>query len=237
MTKADAVDEETLELALEEARELVPGRGGRRRQREDGQRARRAARGARRAADRVPTRAQRRPARLFVDRVFTLRGIGTVATGTLWSGAIGEGDELRAEPGGLPVRVRSVQVHDRPVERAEAGQRVAVSLPGVERAASSTAARRWSRRAPTRSSYRLDVALEELQPIKDGARLHVHHGTAEIPAVVRRIGERLRPAPARARRSSRRAATGSCSAARRPSAAGSCSTPRRRGTRAPSGSS
>ena len=65
--------------------------------------------------------------------MFTLRGIGTVVTGTLWSGSIGEGDELRAEPAGLDVRVRSVQVHDRAVERAEAGQRVAVSLPGIER--------------------------------------------------------------------------------------------------------
>ena len=54
------------------------------------------------------------PARLYVDRVFTLHGIGTVATGTLWSGSIGAGDELRAEPSGLDVRVRSVEVHDAP---------------------------------------------------------------------------------------------------------------------------
>src|SRR5919108_100931 len=73
------------------------------------------------------------PARLFVDRIFTLRGIGTVVTGTLWSGSIGEADELVAEPTGREVRVRSVQVHDRAVERAEAGQRVAVALPGIER--------------------------------------------------------------------------------------------------------
>ena len=71
--------------------------------------------------------------RLFVDRVFTLRGIGTVATGTLWSGRIGAGDELRADPAGLDVRVRSVEVHDHSVDIAEAGQRVAVSLPGIER--------------------------------------------------------------------------------------------------------
>src|SRR5205814_1275926 len=83
-------------------------------------------------------------------------GIGTVATGTLWSGTIGDGDELRVEPSGRNVRVRSVQVHDRPVQRAEAGQRVAVSLPNVERrdlgrgdALVSTGA--------YRPSYRLDV--------------------------------------------------------------------------------
>ena len=52
------------------------------------------------------------PTRLYVDRVFTLRGIGTVATGTLWSGSIGEGDELQV--GGRTIRVRSVQVHDTP---------------------------------------------------------------------------------------------------------------------------
>ena len=127
--------------------------------------------------------------RLFVDRVFTLHGIGTVATGTLWSGRIRAGDELRADPAGLDVRVRSVEVHDRAVDAAEAGQRVAVSLPGVER----TELRRGDALVepgayPT--SYRLDVALEELEPITDGAHVHVHHGTAEIPAVVRRIGGR-----------------------------------------------
>jgi selenocysteine-specific elongation factor len=189
VTKADAVDEETLELALEEARELVPGAAviavsAKTGSGLDELRAELAA-----AADRVPAESVARPARLFVDRVFTLRGIGTVATGTLWSGAIGDGDELRAEPGGLPVRIRSVQVHDRPVERADAGQRVAVSLPGIER---TRLHRGQALIAPGAypASYRLDVTLDELQPIKDGERLHVHHGTAEIPAVVRRIGER-----------------------------------------------
>src|SRR6478735_814298 len=132
VTKADAVDEETLALAVEEARELVPeaevvavsaktGAGL------EELLAALAAVADERTADEAPTR-------LYVDRVFTLRGIGTVVTGTLWSGTIGEGDELRVEPTGLDVRVRSVQVHDRPVERAEAGQRVAVNLPGIERA-------------------------------------------------------------------------------------------------------
>ncbi|MER3487422.1 MAG: selenocysteine-specific translation elongation factor, partial [Chloroflexota bacterium] len=133
ITKADAVDAETLELALEEGRDLVPGApvvacsaktGG-------GLDELRAALAA--VADEVEPAHVAGPTRLFVDRVFTLRGIGTVATGTLWSGQIAVGDELRAEPVGLDVRVRTVQVHDRPVEVAEAGQRVAVSLPGVER--------------------------------------------------------------------------------------------------------
>jgi selenocysteine-specific elongation factor len=188
VTKADAVDEETRELVVEEARELVPGapvvvtsaRTG------EGLDELRAALAA--EAEAVEERAGPGATRLFVDRVFTLRGIGTVVTGTLWSGSLGEGDVLVAEPGGLEVRVRSVQVHDRDVERAEAGQRVAVALPGVER--------RELRRGDALvepgafpASYRLDVVLEELEAIPDGARLQVHHGTSEHYARVVRAGE------------------------------------------------
>src|SRR5205823_13156735 len=124
------------------------------------------------------------PTRLYVDRVFTLRGIGTVVTGTLWSGRIAAGDHLRAEPAGLDVRVRSVQVHDEPVDAAEAGQRVAVSLPGVER----HQLRRGDALVTPGAyplSYRLDVALDEIAPIPD--RALVHHGTsATLARVVRR---------------------------------------------------
>ena len=189
VTKVDAVDEESRELALLEARELVPGaavvatsaRTG------DGLDELRTALAE--AADRVEQRPATRPTRLFIDRVFTLRGIGTVVTGTLWSGSIGEGDALRAEPAGLDVRVRSVQVHDEPVQRAEAGQRVALALPGVERAD----LRRGDALVEPGAyplSYRLDVALEPLAEIPDGARLHVHHGTAEHLARVVRIDDR-----------------------------------------------
>ncbi len=141
------------------------------------------------AADSHERRRSSLPTRLFVDRVFTLRGIGTVATGTLWSGSIGNGDELRVEPRGLDVRVRSVQVHDESVERAVAGQRVALSLPGVER---TDLARGDVVVAPGSYpvSYRLDVLLDELEQISDGADLQVHHGTAEVVARVVRIGPR-----------------------------------------------
>jgi len=127
------------------------------------------------------------PTRLYVDRSFTLRGIGTVVTGTLWSGSIGEGDELRVEPRGRTVRVRSVQVHDRAVERADAGQRVAVSLPGVER---GDVRRGDALVAPGAYSptYRLDVELEPLGDVP--ARVHVHQGTADVVARVARVGER-----------------------------------------------
>ena len=187
LTKSDLVDEETLELAREEAAELVPG-------------APVVAVSARTGAGLDELRAALAevargsvhegsdgPARLYVDRVFTLRGIGTVATGTLWSGTIGEGDELRVEPGGRAVRVRSVQVHDRSVERAESGQRVAVALPGVERRELRRGDALVAAGAFT-PSYRLDVALEELTEIP--SRVQVHHGTAEVPAHVVRVGGR-----------------------------------------------
>ncbi|MEO8290729.1 MAG: selenocysteine-specific translation elongation factor [Gaiellaceae bacterium] len=189
ITKADAVDPELAELVAEEARELVPGAtvvvtSAKTAAGLDELRSALAS-----AADRVQKPRSAGPTRLFVDRVFTLRGIGTVATGTLWSGSVGEGDSLCAEPAGLDVRVRSVQVHDRPVSRAEAGQRVAVALPGVEsRALVRGDALVEAGAYPT--SYRLDVVLNELEPIEDGARLHVHHGTAEHYARVVRAGDR-----------------------------------------------
>ena len=86
-----------------------------------------------RAAASVASRAdaESAAARLHIDRVFTIRGAGTVVTGTLWSGQIGRGDELELLPQGRRVRVRGVQVHDQPVDRAPAGQRVAVNLTGT----------------------------------------------------------------------------------------------------------
>jgi selenocysteine-specific elongation factor len=188
VTKADLVDDETLELALDEARELVP----------DAPAVATSARTGvgleelRTALGDVAAEVVRTPSsaatRLYVDRAFTLRGIGTVVTGTLWSGTIAEGDELYVEPGARPVRVRSVQVHDRPVERAEAGQRVAVSLPGVER---SEVRRGDALVAPGAYpvSYRLDVALEQIEPIPNGARLIVHHGTTSALARIVKTDE------------------------------------------------
>ncbi|MDX6400623.1 MAG: selenocysteine-specific elongation factor [Gaiellaceae bacterium] len=183
VTKADAVDAETVELAVAEARELAPvaevvavsaktGAGL------DELRAALA-----RAA--VESERDDAPTRLYVDRVFTLRGIGTVATGTLWSGRIAGSDALRIEPQGRDVRIRSVQVHDRDVDTAEAGQRVAVSLPGVERSEVGRGDVLVERGAYN-PSYRLDVELEELAPIPP--RVLVHHGTATMLARVVRAG-------------------------------------------------
>ena len=71
-------------------------------------------------------------ARLPVDRAFSIKGSGTVVTGTLWSGQVAPGDELEVLPGGTRARVRSAQIHGQPVERAKAGNRVALNLAGVD---------------------------------------------------------------------------------------------------------
>jgi selenocysteine-specific elongation factor len=189
VTKADAVDDETLGLAMEEARELVPGIPVVATSARTGQGLDELLAALDSVADRVERRSPLAPTRLFVDRSFSLRGIGTVVTGTLWSGEIGEGDELLAEPSGLRVRVRSVQVHDLEVERAPAGQRVAVALPGIER---SRLRRGDALVAPGfyPVTYRLDVLLEEIEVLKDHTRVHVHHGSGEHYARVVRAGDR-----------------------------------------------
>ncbi len=75
----------------------------------------------------------RAPAYLPIDRVFALAGHGTIVTGTLMQGSIAVGDALHLSPGGRPVRVRSLQVFGERRDRVDAGSRVAVNLPGVER--------------------------------------------------------------------------------------------------------
>jgi selenocysteine-specific elongation factor len=125
------------------------------------------------------------PARLHVDRSFTLRGIGTVVTGTLWQGSLGAGDAVSILPRALESRVRSVQVHDRQVERASAGQRVALNLAGIswrELGPGDLVVPRGDDLGPT---YHIDatVTLEPgVRPLRRGERVHVHHGTREVPA-------------------------------------------------------
>jgi selenocysteine-specific elongation factor len=184
VTKADAVDAETLALAVAEAEELVPGAEIVPVSAKTGEGLER----LREALARVDV-AERETAsatRLYVDRVFTLRGVGTVATGTLWSGSIGAGDVLRLEPHGQDVRVRSVQVHDEPVERAAAGQRVAVNLPTLER---HRLARGDVLVEPGHYpvSYRLDVRLAATAEIP--AAVTVHVGTKGVPARVAQAGD------------------------------------------------
>ena len=189
VTKVDLVDEETLEIAVEEARELVPGAEIVAVSAKTGEGLDELRAALARVADAVPARDASGATRLYVDRVFTLRGIGTVVTGTLWAGTIAEGDTLRVAPRGGEVRVRTVQVHDTAVTSATAGERVALSLPGIERRELHRGDALVTPGAfPV--SYRLDVELEELTAIENGARVSVHHGTSRISARVARVGER-----------------------------------------------
>jgi selenocysteine-specific elongation factor len=145
------------------------------------------------ALDRVSSGLEARAARraggsprLHLDRSFTLRGIGTVVTGTLWSGAIAAGDTVRVLPGDREARVRSVQVHDRPVERAEAGQRVALNLAGVSwrdlRRGDLVCAPADDLRPTYLLDARLDLADDRSERLEPGRRVQVHHGTREAPA-------------------------------------------------------
>ena len=126
---------------------------------------------------------------LHIDRSFTIRGVGTVVTGTLWSGSVARGDVLDLLPDGERVRVRGVQVHDAPVERADAGQRVAVNLAGIERRA---VARGDVLAAPGAivPTTILDATLA-LRDADHGMRVHVHHGTREAPARLASFGDGL----------------------------------------------
>jgi selenocysteine-specific elongation factor len=186
VTKADAVDAETLELAVAEAEGLVPGaevvpvsaKTG------EGLDVLRAALG--RSAAGLEHERPGAGTRLYIDRAFTLTGVGTIVTGTLWSGSIGPGDVLEVQPSGLRARARTVHVHDVEVPRAEAGQRVAVNLPGIDR--------RKLRRGDALVepgyypvSWRLDVTLEELEQ-EVPAAVTVHVGTSDVPARVVRSG-------------------------------------------------
>jgi selenocysteine-specific elongation factor len=137
-------------------------------------------------AARLPGRADERAGlRLHVDRSFTLRGIGTIVTGTLGLGSVAAGDAVRILPRGLEARVRSVHVHDEPVERAVAGQRVALNLSGVgwrEVGRGDVVVEPGAAVAPR---YLLDAAIRlepGARPLRGSTRVHVHHGTREAPA-------------------------------------------------------
>jgi selenocysteine-specific elongation factor len=185
VTKADAVEPDALELAVAEAAELVPGAEVIAVSAKTGAGLDELRGALARAAESVERPERFAATRLWIDRAFSLRGVGTVVTGTLWSGSIAAADLLRLEPNGRTVRVRSVQVHDRPVEEAHAGQRVAVNLPAIERGE----LRRGDALVEPGNypvSYRLDVVMDELEPVP--AAVKVHLGTADVAARLVRSG-------------------------------------------------
>ncbi len=125
-------------------------------------------------------------ARLPVDRVFSMKGFGTVVTGTLISGVVHREEQLEIFPSGKQVRVRGIQVHGQPADRARAGERTALNLAGLpiedfERGTTLATAKAFT---PT---SRLDVSLSVLpsaKPLKDRARVHFHAYTSEMIATV-----------------------------------------------------
>ena len=137
-------------------------------------------------AQEVPARDPSALVRLPIDRVFTMKGFGTVVTGTLVSGTIHKDDELEVFPIGKHVRVRGVQVHGESADKAIAGQRTALNLAG---ATVEDLARGMTLAPPGtfRSTNRMDVSLSLLpsvKPLKDRARVHLHAYTSETIAEV-----------------------------------------------------
>ncbi len=125
--------------------------------------------------------------RLPVDRVFTIKGFGTVVTGTLISGSVRSEDIVETLPGRTKTRVRNVQVHDTSVERAYAGQRTALNVHGIEK----NSIRRGSVLCESdllHPTYMLDAEItltpKAPRPLKYRDRVRLHHGTSEILARV-----------------------------------------------------
>jgi selenocysteine-specific elongation factor len=139
------------------------------------------------AAANVHPRDSRALARLPIDRVFTMKGFGTVVTGTLVAGTIHREEELEVFPTGRKVRVRGVQVHGQATSEAVAGQRTALNLVG----ASTDDLSRGMTLAPVATlavTRRVDVRLSLLssapRPLKSRTRVHFHSNTMETAAEV-----------------------------------------------------
>lgn len=123
--------------------------------------------------------------RLPIDRVFTIVGAGTVVTGTMWSGTVARDDSVELYPSGKVGRVRGVQVHSASVDKAHAGQRVAVNITGIDKQdisrgdiVATPGALTVTDRFDARFTY-LGKPGDET-PFETGARVHVHHGTREV---------------------------------------------------------
>jgi len=120
--------------------------------------------------------------RLPIDRAFTMEGFGTVVTGTLWSGVLRVGETVRVEPAGIATRIKSLEVHNERVEEALAGQRVAVLLHAVEKAAIERGFWVLAGEGPPATEFvdaKLRVLPSASRPIENGARMRFHLGAAE----------------------------------------------------------
>ena len=133
----------------------------------------------------TPARQDRRRPRLPIDRVFTISGFGTVVTGTLVDGSLKVGEEVELEPSGRRVRIRGLQQHNRRVENAEPGSRVAANLVGVEKE-DLHRGEVLARTGTVTATRRVDVSVRVLgdspRPLRHGSQVLLHTGTAEVSA-------------------------------------------------------
>ncbi len=148
------------------------------------------------AAGQVQPRDSHAIARLPIDRVFTMKGFGTVVTGTLASGTIRREDELEVLPPGSRVRVRGVQVHGVSADAASAGQRTALNLSGVSkdelsRGMTLTARSLWN--TTSRADVRLRLLAAAPRALKNHARVHFHSYTMETTAQIVLAGLKTAP--------------------------------------------
>ncbi|HEX8893974.1 MAG TPA: selenocysteine-specific translation elongation factor [Terriglobales bacterium] len=152
-----------------------------------------------RLAAEVPVKDAGAAFRLPIDRVFSMKGFGTVVTGTLVSGTVGKDEELEVHPTGKRLRVRGAQVHGVAVEKAIAGQRTALNLVGAETselARGMTLTQAGLFHPTRRVSVKLNLLLSA-KPLRDGARVHLHAYTAETIAEVTLLGtKQLQPGQA-----------------------------------------
>jgi selenocysteine-specific elongation factor len=187
LTKADLADPDTLELVGADVRDLVAGSAlavapmiavsSKTGQGLDELRAALVA-----AVASVPEHATDGVPRLPIDRVFSMRGFGTVVTGTLTAGTLHVEDELVVLPGDRRVKVRGLQVHGAATSAAGAGRRVAVNLGGVD-VADLSRGETLTRADAFEVTRRLDAVIEMLPdapPLRHGQRIRFHHGTSEL---------------------------------------------------------
>jgi selenocysteine-specific elongation factor len=133
----------------------------------------------------VPPRATDQLPRLPIDRVFTVKGFGTVVTGTLMAGRLAVDDRVEVFPRGLQAKVRGLQTHGQPVPEAVAGQRTAVNLQGLERAAverGDVVGLAGALVATTLVDGTLELLPDAPRPLKSRDRVRFHTGTSEIMA-------------------------------------------------------
>ncbi len=202
LTKVDLVEDDWLLLVEEEVRELLRGT-----RLEDapivpvsvvtGEGLEELVRVLDRMAQEATPKPAAGPARLPIDRVFSVTGFGTVVTGTLFSGRIRTGDVLQVLPSGREGRVRSLQVHGARVEEACAGQRTAVNLVGVETgeiARGDVLATPGSFPVVRRLAASLHLLKHAARPLQHWQRVHFHLATREVLGRVRLLDrEELRP--------------------------------------------